>query len=205
MLKAHFSGSSDPVSNEQIASRLITDYGYTDDKTKLIKKVAKRTNRLAEQRGVLKSTRDIEGPNIRGAVYATEPQLATIDNLLRAIDGIQKPNACYLAEGREKIEVTMSDYGKINHLISKARKDSAGLKRLPDGQQKSRNAVKSVVVNAGHPMSIREIQTELLANGVNLDRRVIRTYLGQYISLGSMAVEPSVQGDKYHHKPKNEQ
>ncbi len=197
VLQRHFKTSDEPVNNAQIASKLIADYGYTADKTALIKKVSNKTNQLANIRKVLKSSRDVEGENTREAVWATEQQLIVIDNLLRAIEGVEKPTTKYLSEGREKLELIMGDYDMVNYLIAKARKDSVGLKRLPDGQQKGLNAIKSVVGSATAPLSIREVQDALLEQDLNLDRATIRNYLGRFVNLGGIATQETPEGDKY--------
>jgi hypothetical protein len=110
---------------------------------------------------------------------------------------MQNPTAKYLSEGREKIEVILSDPDIVNHLVAKARKDSAGLKRLPEGQQQSINAVKSLLFSSPGALSIRDIQDKLLEQGHNLDRATIRQYTGLFVNLGRIAVQPTSEGDKY--------
>jgi hypothetical protein len=197
VLKEHFKNSQDPITNADIASALISNYGYDEGKTALIKKVSNKTHQLSHVRKVLKSVREVEGSNVREAIWATDEQLATINNLLQVIDGMQNPTAKYLSEGREKIEVILSDPDIVNHLVAKARKDSAGLKRLPEGQQQNINAVKSLLFSSPGALSIRDIQDKLLEQGHNLDRATIRQYTGLFVNLGRIAVQPTSEGDKY--------
>ncbi|MDL2342391.1 MAG: hypothetical protein QFB87_04925 [Patescibacteria group bacterium] len=196
-LKKYFATSNEPITNADIADGLLTDYGYSADKTALIKQISNKTTQFAKKPNALKSSRDIASSNAREAVRASEQQLQTIDSLLSVVDGARKASKAYRHEGREKLEYIVSDFDFVKTLVLKARSNSAGLKARPEAITSHQQLFATLVAAATEPISSGELRRSALARGINLDTATIRKYLLESIAAGKIAATATTQGTKY--------
>lgn len=169
--------AENPPSNAELAEVLIAKYGYEKSVTELTKDVAKRTHRLAEEKGVLIAERQGESVRTRSTIGITNDQGELIKEVLEVVGQMSDPDTHFLATGRRILKGILSNPQKVNLLVAKCRASSSGNKKSTVFQANIVEAIEHTIAGAQEPPTVRQIKTILdEQKGIKLSDATVRKH-----------------------------